>query len=203
MSKSTNNTPSIPTTRPQKTLKTQPVSITDCTRNQSSPPTHTKLICLLHSIPKMSTPPTITRGAKPTSFAQGLLTTVGGLRVLFGLGCLAAPALALGFIGLQPAVFSPQASLIVRQFGVREIVIGGFLVHAEQKRRSAGGGGGAEIRRAIWWNVATDALDAVAIVAAHAQGSLDGGVVFWKMVGTALVMVAAGVETGWLYVAVA
>lgn len=75
------------------------------------------------------------------------------------------------------------------------------MLHAERKRQSGSGGGG-EVRRAIWWNVATDALDAVALLVAYAQGSMEGGMVFGKMLGTALVMVVVGVETGWFYAGV-
>ncbi|KAK3325006.1 hypothetical protein B0H66DRAFT_547227 [Apodospora peruviana] len=147
-----------------------------------------------------TTPKSAGNSPSPSTIAKSLLTLVGSVRAVFGIGCLTVPSLAIQFIGLKPTSFSPEASLIVRQFGVREIVVGGFLLYAERKRRAASPtNGGDEVRRAIWWNVATDALDAVALVIAYGVGSLQGGAVFNKMLGTALVMVFLGVETAVLY----
>jgi hypothetical protein len=92
-------------------------------------------------------------------------------------------------------------------FGVREIVVGGFLLIAERGRQATAkrggtvaqqGAGDDEVRRAIWWNVATDGLDAAAIAVSFAQDSLEGPV-FAKMLTTALVYFAAGLQTAWFY----
>lgn len=141
----------------------------------------------------------------PSSLAKGLLTFVGLSRALFGVGCVVSPALGMKFLGLSN--MSTDAAILCRMFGVREIIVGGFLVLAERGRQAIARRGSTvaqqsaaadEVRRAIWWNVATDGLDAVAIVISFGQDSLDGPV-FAKMVTTALVYFAAGLQTAWLY----
>ncbi|KAK4122129.1 hypothetical protein N657DRAFT_646794 [Parathielavia appendiculata] len=103
---------------------------------------------------------------------------------------------------------------MTRFFGVREM--GGWLLLAERsaesaRRRSSGAvaypsaataqlvRGEQEVRRAIWLNVATDSMDALTLAAVFMQGSLMDGVVLVKILGAALVMVAAVLETAWAY----
>ena len=88
-------------------------------------------------------------------------------------------------------------------FGVREIIVGEWLLLAERSATAKRGtaaqdAGSEEVKRAIWLNVATDSLDLVAVGLAFAQGLL-GGVTAAKMTGTAVVYAVMGAEAGWLW----
>ncbi|KAK5662365.1 hypothetical protein OQA88_8275 [Cercophora sp. LCS_1] len=133
--------------------------------------------------------------ATPSPFAKGLLTFVGLIRAVYGVGCILAPALAVKFIGI--ANLSPEASILCRLFGVRDIVIGWLLLLAHAKRTPISGDG--EVRRAIWWNIVMDGLDALTLGLAFAQGDLEAGL-FGKMVGGSLLDLGMGLALAWSYV---
>lgn len=146
------------------------------------------------------------KAAAPSAQAKGFLTLLGVSRIAFGLGCLLAPSLTLGILGVS--TLSPEAALVARMFGGREIVIGEGLLLAERSAESARRvaadtkaqfAAGEEVRRAVWLNVATDSMDALAIIAAFLHGSLVDGVVLAKLFGGALFMLSTGLETAWLY----
>ena len=143
------------------------------------------------------------KAAAPSALAKGLLTLLGVSRIAFGVGCLLAPSLTLGILGVL--TLSPEAALVARMFGGREIVIGEGLLLAERSAESARAdtkaqlAAGEEVRRAVWLNVAMDSMDALAIIATFLHGSLVDGVVLAKLFGGALFMLSTGLETAWLY----
>ncbi|KAK4119450.1 hypothetical protein N657DRAFT_650100 [Parathielavia appendiculata] len=149
-----------------------------------------------------------TNAAAPSPLAKGLLTFLGVGRVVFGAGCLLAPALTLSILGVS--TLSAEAALITRMFGAREIVIGKGLLLAERSAGFARRGNTAAdtgvqfasregVCRAIWVGVAADGLDALALVATFAMGSSVDGIAIARMLGAALIMVVTGLETAWLY----
>ncbi|KAK5659607.1 hypothetical protein OQA88_811 [Cercophora sp. LCS_1] len=139
---------------------------------------------------------------QPTPLAKTLLSIIGITRAAFGVGCLLAPSFALKIVGVNAAL-SPEASILTRMFGVREIVVGETLLLAERSASAKRGtvaqvAGDEEVRRAIWLNVATDSLDVVALGFAFAQGILETATI-GQLVGTAVLYAGAGLGTAWLY----
>ncbi|KAK0717565.1 hypothetical protein B0T26DRAFT_299349 [Lasiosphaeria miniovina] len=175
-------------------------------QHHNSQHTHTHTHTHTHRTPKM--PPSAPRKPAPSPLAKALLTFIGTTRTAFGIGCLIAPELAFQVAGLSSPL-SAEASLIARQFGVREIVVGAGLVLAERQHATSaavGGGGGGQgddtgLKRAIWLSAATDGLDLIALAFAFAlskEGVLDGATLA-KMAGTAALYAAAGLQTAWWY----
>lgn len=152
-------------------------------------------------------PPSAPRKPAPSPLAKALLTFIGTTRAAFGIGCLVAPELAFQIVGLSSPL-SAEASLIARQFGVREIVVGAGLLAAERQHTTATAtatsgtpGQGAGLKRAVWLSAATDGLDLVALALAFAfsqEGVLDTATLA-KMAGTAALYAAAGLQTAWWY----
>ncbi|KAK0631477.1 hypothetical protein B0T14DRAFT_501776 [Immersiella caudata] len=140
--------------------------------------------------------------AAPSPLAKTLLNIIGITRAAFGVGCLLAPTFALQIVGISSPL-SAEASIITRMFGVREIIVGEALLLADRSAKAKRGtaaqeAGHEEVKRAIWLNVVTDALDVVALGFALAQGVLDTATI-GKMTVTALLYVGMGLETAWLY----
>ncbi|KAK1749542.1 hypothetical protein QBC47DRAFT_395637 [Echria macrotheca] len=138
----------------------------------------------------------------PSPLAKTLVNVIGITRAAFGVGCLLAPSYALKIVGLTSAL-SPEASIITRMFGVREIIVGEALLLAERSAAAKRGtaeeeAGHEEVTRSIWLNVATDSLDVVALAFGFAQGSLDT-LATWKMVLTAVLYAGMGLEASLLY----
>ncbi|KAK0713360.1 hypothetical protein B0T26DRAFT_717252 [Lasiosphaeria miniovina] len=150
-------------------------------------------------------PPSAPRNPAPSPLARTLLTFIGTTRAAFGICCLVAPELAFQIVGLSSPL-SGAASLIARQFGVREIVIGAGLVVAERQHTTsiAAGQGDRDsrgLKRAIWLSAATDGLDLVALGLAFAfaeEGVLDTPMLC-KMAETAALYAIAGLQIAWWY----
>jgi hypothetical protein len=107
-------------------------------------------------------------------------------------------AKAFGF-----STMSPEAALMARMFGAREIVIGEGLLLAERCESTSHGtphsqAAHQQVVRAIWANIATDGLDIVAVLLALVIGMTDG-VPVGKMVITAGLFVVLGLEAAWMH----
>lgn len=151
---------------------------------------------------KTSTPPT----PGPSRFARGLLQTIGVLRAGLGAGCVLLPTLTLAPFA-YPAL-NPAATVVLRMFGAREVVVASFLLAAERNRAAVARRGGSnskeesvarkEVVRAIWHNAAADGMDVLILVAAGAAGALEGRALF-MLVGAAGLLAGLGVELACLY----
>jgi hypothetical protein len=114
--------------------------------------------------PKLVNTQPISPLSKSTSTA---IHTLAILRIGIGAASLIAPRWTFGLF--QVAV--PQASsTIVRLYGVRDVILGELLYTAEDKR--APDGGRREIKRALWSNIAADAVDICSVGFAVATGSM-------------------------------
>jgi hypothetical protein len=102
--------------------------------------------------------------------SQATATNIKALAVLrIGLGamCLAVPSLTLALFQFP----LPQASnTIVRLWGIRDAILGELLYTAEN--RNVADGGRRELRRALWSNVAADAVDMCSAAFAVATGNM-------------------------------
>lgn len=124
------------------------------THDQTSPLLHPKLINNEPTLPLSQTTKTA-------------INTLAILRIGVGAASLFAPRWTFGLF--QYAV--PQtSSSIVRLYGVRDAILGDLLYTAEDK--SVPDGGRREMRRALWGNIAADAVDICSIGFAVATGSL-------------------------------
>ncbi|KAK0657744.1 hypothetical protein B0T16DRAFT_453178 [Cercophora newfieldiana] len=138
----------------------------------------------------------------PSPLAKTLVNIVGITRAAFGVGCLLAPSYALQIVGITSAL-SPEASVVTRMFGVREIIVGEALLLAERSAAAKRGtdaqeAGHEEVKRSIWLNVATDSLDIAALGFAFAQGILDN-MTFGRLTLTAVLYAGMGLEAALLY----
>lgn len=138
---------------------------------------------------------------RPSRITRGLITFIGISRTLTGLGCLLVPTMTAKAFGFS--TLSPEAALIARMFGAREIVIGEGLLLAERCESTSHGtphlqAAHQQVTRAIWANIATDGLDIVALLLTLSAGMADG-VPVGKMTVTAGLFVALGLEAAWMY----
>jgi len=149
---------------------------------------------------KSPTPP----APGPSGFARGLLHTIGVLRAGLGASCVLLPSLTLAPFA-YPAL-SPAATVVVRMFGAREVVLGSFLLAAERNRAAAVRHSNPkeesvarkEVVRAIWHNAAADGMDVLILIAAGAAGALEGRPLF-MLVGAAGLFAGMGLELAGLY----
>lgn len=134
----------------------------------------------------------------PSRFTRGLVTFIGISRTIAGVGCLLAPSMTAKIFGFS--TLSPEAALLARMFGAREIVIGEGLLLAEwtSQGRPHPKAAHQQVARAIWANVAIDGLDIVAVLLTLAVGVADG-VPVGKMAATAGLFVVLGLEAAWMY----
>ncbi|KAF2020895.1 hypothetical protein BU24DRAFT_416557 [Aaosphaeria arxii CBS 175.79] len=134
-------------------------------------------------------PPKLQNNPTPeslTPLASGTLKTLSVMRIVLGASTLVAPrwTCALFFYPL-PAT----AGVLARLFGIREVVLGELLYTAEDK--TAADGGKREIKRALWANMASDAVDLGSVTFALATGTLGripsaafaGGAIFALVLG--------------------
>lgn len=86
-----------------------------------------------------------------------LAQAIGAGRIAFGLGLLAAPRLARAWIG--SAAQREDVSVVLRSFGVRDMVLGGLAVHTASRPQIAA--------RMAAMGIILDAVDLAGTVAAR------------------------------------
>lgn len=147
------------------------------------------------SVSKSSSAETVPQNSRIT---RGLITVIGVSRTLAGLGCLLAPAVTAKAFGFS--TLSPEAALLTRMLGAREIVIGEGLLLAESASHGTPHLQAArqQVARGIWANIATDGLDIAAVLLTLVVGMADG-VPVGKMAATAGLFVVLGLEAVWMY----
>ncbi|KAK1830669.1 hypothetical protein QBC39DRAFT_353597 [Podospora conica] len=133
--------------------------------------------------------------------ARGLVTFIGVSRTLAGVGCLLAPSMTATLFGFS--TLSPEAALLARMFGAREIVIGEGLLLAERHQSTSHGtpqmhAAHQQLVRAIWANIAKDGLDILAVLVTLGLGMADE-VPVGKMAATAGLFVGLGLGAVWMY----
>jgi hypothetical protein len=106
---------------------------------------------------------------------QQARTVLGSLRLTLGVSALLAPRVVARLFGMPPED-NPQAPLLGRLFGIRNVAIGTELLQGN---------------RGVWpqVNVAIDLVDAAAIVAGGVRGYLPRRTV---ILGTGTALLAAG-----------
>ena len=138
---------------------------------------------------------------KPSLLAKSLVSFIGISRTVAGIGCLLAPMATAKILGFS--TLSPEAALLTRMFGVREIVIGEGLLLAEklvstQRESAHSQPAQQQLSRAIWGNVLTDGLDIVAVLLTMGFGVAEG-LPLRIMSAIAGLFVVMGFEAAWVY----
>ncbi|KAF2446038.1 hypothetical protein P171DRAFT_471681 [Karstenula rhodostoma CBS 690.94] len=107
--------------------------------------------------------------APPRSSATSLaIKTLSVIRLVVGAGCLIAPRYGCG---LHSYNVPSEHSFLVRMMSIREAVVGGLLITAEDKEREDGGR--REIRRALWAGIVNDFVDIANLVFGFSQGDVN------------------------------
>ncbi|HEV2820585.1 MAG TPA: hypothetical protein VGW11_08765 [Solirubrobacteraceae bacterium] len=101
---------------------------------------------------------------------------IGAVRIAMGLGFVAAPKLASGWIG--PAAQREAVGVVVRGFGARDAVLGGLMVHTASRPQVAA--------RMAAMGIVVDAVDLVATVAARRSVPATGVALLALMAGGAI-----------------
>ena len=122
--------------------------------------------------------PTNNPNPPPSTITTATLRTLSVLRLVAGTAALLAPT-TTGKLFLIPTI-APRsmAAYQLRLFGIRDAVIGGMLYCALPKGTEQveewkeSGRGRMELRRAVWANVVTDAVDIVVTGLAMANGGI-------------------------------
>jgi hypothetical protein len=99
-------------------------------------------------------------------------------------------------------------ALLVRMFAARDIILGELLLTSDRRTSNMllvasssnreDQADTREVHRALWCNIATDALDVVWLVIAFSEGRL-GGKSAGVAAGAAAALALAGAETLWFY----
>jgi hypothetical protein len=102
-------------------------------------------------------------GSISSSLSSGAITTLAVLRAGVGIGCLAAPQLACRSFMLN---VDPQATLLPRLLGAREIALAALLWSAFSTQRRQGvidndAGSTTALRQILWQNLLVDVTDVV------------------------------------------
>ncbi|KAH8704106.1 hypothetical protein BGW36DRAFT_423632 [Talaromyces proteolyticus] len=121
-----------------------------------------------------------TTSRQPSNFAIGTVQALAWLRVVAGGAALVAPSFTAKLFFLPGVTPGSLASYQLRLFGIRDAVIGELLYTVRPKFPSAASPASQtesdwerdrkELRRMLWANVATDALDVVVTGTALAAG---------------------------------
>jgi hypothetical protein len=119
-------------------------------------------------------------------------------RILAGSSALFAPQFAGQFFGIA---LMPEANIVARLFGVRDVVIGAFLWSARNKvSRAIAKVDGARITDArqdlkyvLWMGMLCDSVDICSCVVAVLAEGMEGKAIGWVGVGAAFFVAAAGV----------
>lgn len=101
---------------------------------------------------------------------------IGAGRIAVGLGFVAAPKLARPWIG--PTAEREDVGVVLRAFGVRDVVLGGLAVHTASKPQVAA--------RMAATGIVVDTVDLVATVAARRSVPATGVALVALMAGGAI-----------------
>jgi hypothetical protein len=149
----------------------------------------------MSSSPLLKNNTTGTAASKPSILGRGLVSLIGISRTVAGVGCLLAPTVTAKVFGFSS--LSPEAALLTRMFGVREIVIGEGLLLAE-RYSSTEAHAQQQVKRATWANVATDGLDLAAVLLTLWFGVAEG-LPLGMMSAMAGLFVGLGFGAVWAY----
>jgi len=119
----------------------------------------------------------------PNRFTQGAINVLSIGRLVGGVAGVVAPGFAAGLFRIP---VSGEALIFPRLFSVREGVLAELLWTADGTRD-----GGRELKRALWANIATDALDVASCAFGFATGTMSrsaaslfgGGAMFFLALG--------------------
>ena len=105
-----------------------------------------------------------------------LAQAIGAGRIVFGLGLVAAPKLAHAWIG--PVAQREDVSVVLRSFGVRDMVLGGLAIHTASKPQVAA--------RMAAMGIVLDTVDLTATVASRRSLPATGVALLAVLAGGAI-----------------